>query len=335
MTISIKNVRQASSTEWDTIWKGCDYSTFFHSREWALIWQQYTRGAMQPQPIVVEFSDGREALVPLSVQKSGKGMVSNYLSSPAGTFGGWLSASDLTVEHASLLAGYMCTLPGRLTWRLNPYDTLLSGIELNVSQPDETHAINLLQGFDAAHKTWSKGHRAAVQQARKAGVVIRQAANPDDWKEYFTVYEDSLQRWGDSATSRYSYELFDTLCNLNSGNVRLWLAQYENSIIAGALCLYAGKHVAYWHGAALSQHFKRRPVNLLMYESIRDACKQGYQWFDFNPSGGHEGAKSFKRSFGTEALPSNIITAAPKSLLLLGRLKRTVSGVLAKFNHHS
>jgi CelD/BcsL family acetyltransferase involved in cellulose biosynthesis len=331
MKLTIKDVRQASSTEWDSIWGGCGYATFFHSREWALVWQQYSKQAIQPHPLLVEFSDGREAMVPLAVQKSGGGMVSNFISSPAGTYGGWLSTAELTMEHATLLAGHLQRMSGRLTWRLNPFDPLLSGIELQCSQTDETKAINLLDGFDAVHKRWTKGHRSAAQKARKAGVAIREAAKRDEWDEYFKVYEDSLQRWGDSATSRYSSELFHALHDLNSGNVRLWLACHEDSVIAGALCLYAKNHVVYWHGAALSQHFNLRPVNLLMYESIRDACERGYQWFDFNPSGGHEGAKAFKKSFGTESLPSNIISTAPRSLLLLSRLKRAAGTALAFF----
>lgn len=331
MKVLIKDVRQASPAEWDSIWQGCGYSTYFHSREWALTWQAYSKHSIQPDPLLVEFSDGRQALLPLSVHKSGKGMIRNYLSSPAGTYGGWIAAADLGDEHTTLLAEYMCSLPGRLTWRLNPYDTLLSNIELNCAQTDETHAINLLDGFDAVYKRWTKGHRSAAQQARKAGVVIRAATDQEQWNEYFTVYEDSLRRWGDSATSRYSWELFHSLHDLNSENVKLWLALYENSIVAGALCLYAKKHVVYWHGAALSEHFNLRPVNLLMYESISDACQRGYQWFDFNPSGGHEGAKSFKKSFGTESLPSNIISTAPKSLRLLDRLRNSAGAGLARF----
>ena len=40
--------------------------------------------------------------------------------------------------------------------------------------------------------------------------------------------------------------------------VRLWLAELDGQIIAGALCFYAKQHVVYWHGAALTEHFRVR-----------------------------------------------------------------------------
>ncbi|MCL0030407.1 hypothetical protein M1M93_01760 [Thermodesulfovibrionales bacterium] len=48
MTLAIKAIRMATAGEWDYIWKNCDYATYFHSREWAGIWQKYTQEKMQP-----------------------------------------------------------------------------------------------------------------------------------------------------------------------------------------------------------------------------------------------------------------------------------------------
>lgn len=31
-------------------------------------------------------------------------------------------------------------------------------------------------------------------------------------------------------------------------------------------------------------------------------CEEGYEWFGFNPGGGHEGVKAFEKGFGTETL---------------------------------
>jgi len=76
------------------------------------------------------------------------------------------------------------------------------------------------------------------------------------------------------------------------------VATLEGSVIAGTLCLYARRHVSYWHGAALEEHIKKRPMNLLLYEAIRHACTGGFRWFDFNPSGGHESVRAFKEGFG-------------------------------------
>jgi CelD/BcsL family acetyltransferase involved in cellulose biosynthesis len=122
----------------------------------------------------------------------------------------------------------------------------------------------------------------------------------------------------------YGWELFKEMFERYSPDVKLWLAVCYGKIIAGALCFYSKHHVAYWHGAAYSDYFKLRPVNLLMYEAIRHACEQGYSWFDFNPSGGHEGVKAFKRSFGTQEVLCPVVKTQSSFSKVLKLLQRKV-----------
>jgi CelD/BcsL family acetyltransferase involved in cellulose biosynthesis len=314
-TVTILAVRSASSDEWDAIFQACDYSTYFHSREWAEIWNVYTRNASICDPKLITFSDGKQALLPISYQKSMKGLSRRYVSSPAGTFGGWISSDKLAVAHAEILFRYMRELSGNLVWRINPYDSVVfqtsSYAETSPAnrKNDVTHTLHLEEGFDAVYERWSKGKSSAarkVRKARKEGIEIRCALGKDDWSAYYQVYEKSLQRWGERASSVYTWDLFQELFRRNSPHVKLWLALYQQEIIAGALCFSARNHVVYWHGAALEAFFPLRPVNLLMYEAIKDACEQGYSWFDFNPSGGHEGVKKFKESFGAVAKSSPV-----------------------------
>ena len=303
MRIKIKKIRAATTSEWDYIWENCDYATYFHSREWAEIWNIYTKGWLQPVPKLLLFSDGKKALLPLSCSQSLKGLIKNYVSSPAGTYGGWISADAIAVHHAILITDFLTKRLGKLFWRANPYCSF--GVEEYFKGDytrDETHAINIENGFDAIYKKWTKGHSSATRKARKAGVFIKAASTPEEWQAYYNIYEDSLQRWGDKASSKYNYEIFNEMFHRNSSNIKLWLSIYKERIIAGALCFYARTHVVYWHGAALSEYFHLRPVNLLMFEVIKASCDRKHVWFDFNPSGGHEGVKAFKKGFGAEAL---------------------------------
>ncbi len=304
MNIAIKRILSATNAEWDHIWQGCDYSTYFHSREWAEIWENYTNGQMRPDPKLVIFTDEKKALLPLSYYRELKGLIKNYISSPAGTSGGWISTDTLNPKHAQLLVGYLTHLSS-ITWRLNPYEPLVHKCKLPDFQEDETHALNLESGFDAVYRLWTKVHESAARKARKArkaGVIIQKATVQNQWREYYAMYEDSLQRWGETVSSRYSWKLLEIIADQQSKNIELWLAKYEGRSIAGALCFYAKNHVVYWHGAAYSEYFELRPVNLLMYEVIKHACEHGYSWFDFNPSGGHQGVMKFKQSFGAEGL---------------------------------
>jgi hypothetical protein len=265
---------------------------------------------MGPAAVRIAFSDGALALLPFSYQRTLKGFIKQCVSSPAGTFGGWLSLDALSQDHGRLLYEYIIANHKSLMWRLNPYDPVVMSIETKVSEQDETQALQLDRGLDALNLDWSKGRASMarkVQKARKAGVKIREAISVRDWKDYYRVYEDSLERWGDSASSLYEWDLFQCIYDFSSPRIKLWLATYLGQVISGALCFYAKTHVVYWHGAALADHFSRRPVNLLMYEIIKDACDRRYRWFDFNPSGGHKGVENFKSSFGAEKMTCPII----------------------------
>jgi hypothetical protein len=322
MDIKISSIVKANESEWDSIWQSCDYSTYFHSREWAEIWNKYTDGKIQPKPLIIHFSDGAKALLPLSYQRILKGLISQYISSPAGTFGGWISNGKLTIEHGRLLIDYMCTKIGSLVWRLNPYDKIVSQLRYPNLINDETHVLNLEKGFNYIYHNWTKGHKSAVHKASNAHIVIQATDKKEHWEEYYVIYEDSLQRWGEKATSLYKWQLFEIIYNMDSKNIKLWVAKYEDKIIAGALCFYSKNHVVYWHGAALSAYFNMRPVNFLIYEIVKDTCDHGYRWFDFNPSGGLEGVKAFKKSFGAEVLPSGLIITKSKIYNTLETLKK-------------
>jgi len=305
--LKITKLSDATNKEWDYAWDGCNYATFFHSREWFDIWSKYTNGNISPCPKIVLFSDGAKAVLCLSSRKINRGLSFEYVSSPASTYGGWVSSDPLNREHTLLLTNKMTSL-GNLAWRINPFsDFTLKTMRQGVKN-DFTHAIELDLGFDSVAKMWSKGHRAAPRQAEKLGLTVRLARSLDDWKAYYKVYLDSIRRWGDTTTSCYSFKIFEIMFRTNLSGIKLWLADCSETVVAGAICLYSKSHVVYWHGAALESHFQMRPTNLLMRDAIKDACECGYKWFDFNPSGGHEGVAAFKRSFGTKEFSCPVVS---------------------------
>jgi hypothetical protein len=313
-SVSIASVSPASFSEWDMIWNECSYSTYFHSREWAEIWSKYTRGKMSLTPFLILFSDGKKALLPFScLQREGLspilvGTRRLYVSSPECTYGGWLSADNLDGDHAILLLNLIKKKFGNLLWRLNPYDDVVLKSGMRISDEGETQAINLEQGFDTVVSNMSKGHRSAVKQAIRSGVSVRIATSIEDWQNYYRVYETSVDRWGDRLLGvKYSWDLFHEIFKRNSSYVELWLSVYQGKIISGALCFHSKRHYVYWHGASVETYFNFRPVNLLLYEIIKNVCEKKYAWFDFNPSGGLEGVKAFKERFGAKGLRCPIV----------------------------
>lgn len=287
-------------------------STYFHSPEWARIWEFYSRGTIRPAPQLVAFSDGAEALLPWSFETKARGLLSRFASSTQGTYGGWLSERPLTLAHALCLVDWLTRGKRRnLVWRLNPYDQLAfrAGVTRHLRcKHDETHALRLHGKPELVLDGFKSSYRAQIKKALKsAQFSVGQATSLDEWRAYFEVYRDSLERWGDEPETGYSWRLFEFLFRLGSPNVKLWLARHEGKIVSGDICLYASKHVAYWHGATLKDYLRTSVAKLLMYEVIKDSTQRGYDWYDFNPSAGLAGVKFFKEGFNAEVLPAPIV----------------------------
>ncbi len=297
----ISRICQASAAEWQSHWDACEHATFFEGPEWAELWQDYTRGALRPAPQRVEFDDGAAAILPFSESEAGRGWVRTCYASPAGTFGGWISQEPLTAAHGRALSDHLARGPADLRWVVSPYTPGITPPP-DAREAGCTWALPIGPDFDSALRRWRPAARRALRRARERGVEVRLAQGLDDWRAYYAAYEDSLRRWGASVSSRYDWRLFEALERRASPRVRLWLAWRGGEVAAGALCLYARCHVAYWHGASRERHYAARPVQLLFHDAIRHACEAGFRWFDFNPSGGHAGVDRLKRGFGAEAL---------------------------------
>ncbi len=312
MKIEITEKRTASDTEWDDYWGKCEYATYFHSREWSEVWCEYTDGYMRKCPQIYTFTDGVQALLPLTV--AGRWPLTEALLSPAGTYGGWLArpSDQVRSEHIGCLARDLQKNHGNIVWRQSPIDPLVGNLSVKGMKKDHTCLIELARDFDALFRTWSKGHRSAVKKSIREGVTVRAAECEKDWEDYYSVYLSSISRWGERVSSKYEKKLFEILYKVKSENVRLWVAEYDGVIIAGALCFYAKNHVDYWHGAAESDFFNLKPAHLLMYTVIKDCCALNKGYFDFNPSGGHDGVDAFKRSFSAERYDSHVYVASSR-----------------------
>ncbi len=282
---------------------------------------------MRPKRVI--FSDLREVVLPLVEERSSPGEGWRCVLSPGGTYGGWVGRSAITRSHAECLTDYLLKFRGGLTWRLNLYDPEVSPDSVPSTLSDHTHRIFLDGDTEKTEAALKPAFRRGARKARQKGVVVRLAQGQEDWAAYQAVYHQSLARWGENASSRYSHRLFQGLAGLKHPDLRLWLALHGNAVAAGAVCFDGPDHVIYWHGAANSDLFHVRPVNLLMAEIASDAARRGKTWFDLNPSGGHEGVKEFKERMGGVSVPSPVVVTPTPQPRLLFRAMGWISRRLA------
>jgi hypothetical protein len=309
---TIAHVAPATDREWQLFWDECSTATYFHSLEWAKTWAAYSAGRIRPAAKLVYFTDGMQALVPLSFEVKAGGLLSRYAASTGGTYGGWLYRQPLHITHARELVRWLTQDLGKsLVWRLNPYDELafragvLAGLRC---KSDETHAIELPQSADELLKGFKATYRTQIRRAIRSGELqVEPAQTLEDYRDYFAVYQDSLARWGDEPETGYSWRLFEHWFRLGSPNVKLWVARQGGKIVSGDVCLYSAEHVVYWHGATLRSHLQTSVSKLLKFEVMKDAIERGKCWYDFNPSAGLGGVKFFKEGFNPRKLPAPMV----------------------------
>jgi CelD/BcsL family acetyltransferase involved in cellulose biosynthesis len=284
-----------SPQQWDKL-AASPGATFFHSRTWAEVLAS-TFASWKPSPIVVEFSDGNAALLPLMSKRA---LLSVYRESMVpGVYGGPIFLDPPTDEHWDGISRVIERIPN-LVMVGNPFVKQPSSAPFSALM--STHVLDLSVGVEEVRRRFRKGHKAAVKVAERAGVTVALATLPDEVSDYFQIYQDTLKRWGKIARGFYPAQLFINLFRLSTygENVKLWLARYNGKVIAGIWVLYHNDHSVYWHGASDTAHLPYHGTHLLVTTAIKDSFQRGVRWFDFNPSGGLKGVEHFKRGFGAE-----------------------------------
>lgn len=156
---------------------------------------------------------------------------------------------------------------------------------------------------------WSnigKTTRQQVLKSRKLGVQVRIAHQREDMLHYYRLHlQTRAKKHGMPAQPlRFFYELWDTFAT--SGMMRLFLAEYQGSVIAGTILLASGKTAHDSYSAANLDYLNLSPNHLVTWEIIKWCCMNGYQTYDMGRTAtANEGLMLFKRRWGAieEPLP--------------------------------
>jgi Acetyltransferase (GNAT) domain len=285
---------------WKRVCATSEGATFFHTDVWAGVIAR-TFPHWTPAPVSLEFADGNEMVMPLMKRRGLIPAQHYYESMPPGVYGGPIFSHTPSEPQLEETLGTLRRFPS-IVVQGNPF------VEVRFAEAHQrelhTHMLDLRPG-DRIEKRFRKGHLANISAARRKGVQVTIASTAAEIDDYFAVYQNSLARWGENASGFYPRQLFQNLFALPEygGSVKLWLASYDNKIVAGAWIFYHRHHAVYWHGAMHADYAQLHPVHLMLVEAIKAARAEGFHWFDFNPSGGLAGVEHFKRGFGAEPVP--------------------------------
>ncbi len=307
--LSISHVADATHEEWDTLWRNCESATYYHSREWADIWESYSDGAIRAFPKSIVFSDDLKVVLPVMRRTYFKGLVTRFaLTGPPflSKYGNWLCTSPLQDRYIGLLSSYILNRYRNLTWQLNPFDPDSKSIDccsgFTIRYPEVTYSIDLTKGEEAIYKKIKTSCKNHIKQGINNGLIISEGSGIEHWKQYYEIYRDTVRRWGTKAPYFLGWKLFEILYRKNSPHIKLWLVWHQRMPIAGCVNFYSNGKIMAWHMASLTAYRHLRPVHLLEYSMILDGLRNSYLWYDLGTDAGNKGLQDFKRSFGPEKL---------------------------------
>lgn len=154
-----------------------------------------------------------------------------------------------------------------------------------IYSPIHTHAehtwnLDLQLKEEELLKNMRKTTRYCIRKAEKKEVKIIQSTDIKDLKYYLKLQEETKLR---HRFTPFSEEFLknEFLAFLKDNQISLFLAQYQNKIVASAIVIFWQKISFYHHGAS-SLKFPKIPASyLLQWEVIKEAKRHGCRLHNF------------------------------------------------------
>jgi Acetyltransferase (GNAT) domain len=172
---------------------------------------------------------------------------------------------------------------------------------------EETYALELPTRPQDLHFGNSRNHariKWAINKAAKLGVQVRDAATEGELCSWYKLYLDTMRS---HAVPPRPYRFFKVAWELLSphGEIRLLLAEQhqggQSKLLAGSIFLMFGHTVVYAFNGRRREALSLRPNDVIQWQAIRDACKDGFRHYDFGEvEESNQGLAEFKGKWGAE-----------------------------------
>jgi lipid II:glycine glycyltransferase (peptidoglycan interpeptide bridge formation enzyme) len=180
----------------------------------------------------------------------------------------------------------------------------LHALRVDNVQPLRTIVLDLAPDEEVLLGQMKEKWRYNVRLAARKGVTIRVAAAQNDVRDWYAIYQKTSERdqFG-IHTLDYYMRVWKVL--VEAGKMRLLLAEYDGTLLAGIfVSLFAGQ-ASYMYGASSNEYRQMMPNYLLQWEAIRWARQEGAREYDFwgipdtdNEDEAMAGVYRFKRGWG-------------------------------------
>ncbi len=176
----------------------------------------------------------------------------------------------------------------------NKYTTITSKKISKDTHPEKTLTLNLELTEEALLKQMKQKGRYNIKLADKKGVKICES---NDITKFVSILKETTNRDKFSSHDKNYYKsMIDTI-----DSCKLYLAQYNGTVIAGGIFCFVGDRAIYYYGASSNKYRNLMAPYLLLWHSIKEAKKNNLKIYDFLGIPDHlKGVKEFKLKFGGE-----------------------------------
>ena len=140
-------------------------------------------------------------------------------------------------------------------------------------QPGKTVILNITKSEDELLNQMHNKTRYNIKLAEKKGIEIKESDNIDS---FFKLLEETSKRDGFHLHPEEYYKKM-----LEENLVKLFIAKYENKIIAANLVCFFNETAIYLHGASDYNHRQLMAPYLLQWKIILKAKELGLKKYDF------------------------------------------------------
>ncbi|MBN1515461.1 GNAT family N-acetyltransferase [Candidatus Sumerlaeota bacterium] len=301
----IQQIRPATNDEWDDFVSRNCHATYFHSRTWYEMVAHARKLRLTPKLILLD--EKRRVLLPLASAGIAGGLWRHYISSPLGTYGGYLVEGAISEQDRAAMLEFIASLRCYYV-RDNPFHPLLKECAGSIRN-DFTQALDLEQPLEQLISGMNRKQiPRKVRIADRNQLQLRKIGR-ESIEDYYNIYKSCINRW-DRASSLYNLNFLRDVC-LSEGCDFWGVFTPSDQLVCAGPFLKMGRHVVSWLAIADTDALTMKPYEFLYFNLIQYYKQAGYKWFDFNPSGGHEGVVKFKESFGAQQLSCPVVTMMP------------------------
>lgn len=178
-----------------------------------------------------------------------------------------------------------------------------------------------------------KTTRYLIHKAQKTGIIVYEGNKESDFDAFLKIYQETAQRqhFVPHLGIKEEFEILG-----KAGELKLFLAKYQEKIMAAALIVFYGNQAVYHHsGATLNSNIPA--MHALLWQAICEAKKSGKTIFNFwgigplaEKSDPWWGLTLFKTGFGgkareflpTQDLPLSPLYSVTKLIETLWKMRR-------------